>query len=1012
MLQFPLRTPLHAHQNQFFHKEVKMQDLPILPLNSGSRWLRWEPHVHAPGTLFNDQFKGNWDEYLKALEMASPPISAIAVTDYYLLDTYRSVMDYKAQGRLEDCDLIFPNVELRLDVGTAKSWVNIHLLVSPEEQNHADEIERFLSGLTFSAYKDEFRCFPADLIRLGRKANPSIEDDRTALKYGAEQFKVSFTELKKKYEANEWAQANVLIAIAVKQNDGTSALRDGADETLRLELERFAHIIFAGNPNQREFWLGRKALSAEAIKERYYGLKPCLHGCDAHSISKTALPDESRYSWIKGAPIFDSLRQACIDPEGRAFVGEDPPPSAMSSEIISRISINGSPWLKTPEIELNPGLIAIIGARGSGKTALADMVAAACDAHAGHITKQSFLLRARDHLEGASATVHWQNGDVDSRNLSTVQSECETFPRARYLSQQFVEKLCSADGMTDGLLSEVERVIYDSHSITEREGAVNFADLRELRSARYREARRREEESLSILSERINTEIEKRNLVTTYRTQVQEKEQLLKRLSEDRGKLVAKGAETRVLRLEELTKAAETVGGYVRYFTAQEKQILLMQDEVANVRTVIAPEDLREIKERHAASRIGAEEWTVFFRDYKGNVDEVLQTMLASAQKSKKSWRGALPSPKDDPLLSYIADGAEIGKQPLSLLEAEIERLQLHVSIDKETSTRFADASKKITLETELLRAINEKLKDYEGATTRLDALVQERDAAYQRVFAAILAEQKILAELYAPIKLRLEAASGTLKKLSFSISRTVDMDGWVAEGEALLNLTKKGPFRGRGSLKEIVTDFMKRPWLEGSEVDVLEAMRAFKTAYQEHLQAHSPVVSTDPAEYRRWAKKLAQWLYGTDHINVQYAVNYDEVDIQKLSPGTRGIVLLLLYLSLDSSDTRPLIIDQPEENLDPKSIHDDLVTLFLAAKSTRQVIMVTHNANLVINTDADQIIVASSGTHTHGELPPITYVSGGLENKEIRNLVCEILEGGDTAFKERARRLRVRLSR
>jgi predicted ATPase len=69
--------------------------------------------------------------------------------------------------------------------------------------------------------------------------------------------------------------------------------------------------------------------------------------------------------------------------------------------------------------------------------------------------------------------------------------------------------------------------------------------------------------------------------------------------------------------------------------------------------------------------------------------------------------------------------------------------------------------------------------------------------------------------------------------------------------------------------------------------------------------------------------------------------------------------VLLLLYLALDDSDDRPLIIDQPEENLDPKSVFDELVALFIAAKAKRQVIMVTHNANLVINTDADQIIVA-----------------------------------------------------
>jgi energy-coupling factor transporter ATP-binding protein EcfA2 len=126
------------------------------------------------------------------------------------------------------------------------------------------------------------------------------------------------------------------------------------------------------------------------------------------------------------------------------------------------------------------------------------------------------------------------------------------------------------------------------------------------------------------------------------------------------------------------------------------------------------------------------------------------------------------------------------------------------------------------------------------------------------------------------------------------------------------------------------------------------------------------------------------------------------------LSPGTRGIVLLLLYLAIDAEDDRPLIIDQPEENLDPQSIFQELVYRFRDAKKRRQIIIVTHNANLVVNTDADQVIVASCGPQRPGQLPLITYESGSLENSSIRKDVCDILEGGERAFKERARRLRV----
>lgn len=73
---------------------------------------------------------------------------------------------------------------------------------------------------------------------------------------------------------------------------------------------------------------------------------------------------------------------------------------------------------------------------------------------------------------------------------------------------------------------------------------------------------------------------------------------------------------------------------------------------------------------------------------------------------------------------------------------------------------------------------------------------------------------------------------------------------------------------------------------------------------------------------------------------------------------------------------------------------------------------MMTHNANLIINTDADQIIIATAGPHVSGDLPPIGYLSGGLERAGIRQAVCDILEDGEAAFRERARRLRVRLER
>nr|WP_232295791.1 AAA family ATPase [Pseudorhodobacter aquimaris] len=230
--------------------------------------------------------------------------------------------------------------------------------------------------------------------------------------------------------------------------------------------------------------------------------------------------------------------------------------------------------------------------------------------------------------------------------------------------------------------------------------------------------------------------------------------------------------------------------------------------------------------------------------------------------------------------------------------------------------------------------------------------------------------------------------------------------------GEQLFDLRQTGDFKGKGSIAQWANQHMRAAWEKGDVSAIGQALKLFTEAWQDDLTAVAKVPANDAPAYRRWLMRFAKWLFSTDHIQIEYSIDYEGTDISKLSPGTRGIVLLLLYLALDDTDHRPLIIDQPEENLDPKSIFDELVSLFISAKAKRQVIMVTHNANLVINTDADQIIVATAGTHSPGELPPITYVSGGLEDAGMRRQVCDILEGGEAAFKERARRLRVRLER
>ncbi len=970
----------------------------------------------------NNQFSGPtaWEDYLTALEQAAPTIEAIAVTDYYVTDTYEEVLRHRSAGRLPQTKLVFPNVELRLDVATAKGgFVNLHLFVSPEDPNHVEELRRLLSRLQFNVMQDRFDCTREDLIRLGKKADPNITDDRAALSYGANQFKVNFQKLREVFSESGWAKKNVLIAVAGGATDGTSGVREAADQTLRREIEGFAHVIFASSEAQREFWLGKRDLAPADIRARYGGLKPCLHGSDAHKLEDVATPFGNRFSWIKGALEFDALRQACIDPGGRAHVGAEPPASATPSQVIAQIEILDSPWAATPVIPLNPGLVAIIGARGSGKTALADMIAAGCDSitddswNADEWANPSFLVRARPLIGDGKVRVNWAAGEPSVRSLDGSDANGPfAYERVRYLSQQFVEELCSSSGLTDGLLREIERVIFEAHPDEERDGALDFEELLEQRATRHRLAREREAEAVSQISDRISTELEKEKLSATYEGQVAQKKKLIDAYTADRAKLVSAGSELRAQRHTDLAGAANQVRAKLRRFTGQRQTFLAMQDEVKDLRRNQAPETLRQAQARHPNSGMSDEQWAAFLLDYKGKVDDNLVDYVKWVDGKIAELKGIAP-PAGDPNKPYFADDTDLTTLSQAVLDAEMGRLEKLVSADKETQKRYTALSGSIATETAALQTLTDKLKDAQGAKDRARDLQNEREEAYGRAFDALVSEQSVLEELYAPLMARLAASSGTLKKLSFSVARIANVEQWAAEAEdGLIDLRKGGAFRGKGTLLQKANEVLKDAWETGDSAAVRTAMAEFRRLYQKDLLDHSPVAHTDQAEFRAWSKRFAQWLFSTDHISIRYGIDYDGVDIRKLSPGTRGIVLLLLYLALDDSDDRPLVIDQPEENLDPKSVFDELVHLFVEAKAHRQVIMVTHNANLVINTDADQIIIAESGPHPHGALPPITYTSGGLESASIRKAVCDILEGGEGAFQERARRLRVGLDR
>lgn len=153
---------------------------------------------------------------------------------------------------------------------------------------------------------------------------------------------------------------------------------------------------------------------------------------------------------------------------------------------------------------------------------------------------------------------------------------------------------------------------------------------------------------------------------------------------------------------------------------------------------------------------------------------------------------------------------------------------------------------------------------------------------------------------------------------------------------------------------------------------------------------------------------------------NIIYTIELDNDQIQTMSPGKKALVLLKLLINLADSDC-PILIDQPEDDLDNRSIYYELVGFLRQKKYDRQIIIVTHNANIVLGADSEEIIVANQrGANSPNETYRFEYRSGSIENnliiynddgsvrsgilnqKGIQGHICEILEGGKEAFNVR----------
>lgn len=956
----------------------------------GSEWRRWDPHVHTPDSALANQFS-TWDEYIDALETVGREVAALGVTDYCTIDGYKKVLEYRSCGRLQDFDFIFPNIEFRISPDVRGTGINIHILVDPQHPEHIEQIDRALRNLKFRYKGDPYACERSDLVRLAKAHDSTIQDEQAAFRQGVNLFKPSFDDFRRWYEEHGWLRTNSLIVLANSSNDGASGLsKDAGFSAVRDEMYCFSDLIFSATPNDRPYFLGEGSDTPEIVIAQKGSLKACIHGSDAHKESKLFNPTSQRYCWIQANPTFEGLRQLLHEPKDRVYIGPTPQQPINKNHIIESIEfINADKWFASPSILLNPGLVGIIGEKGTGKTALAEVIAYAAGAQIVDGSKSSFIQKAKRYLNGVQVRLNWANEHTSEAYLD--QRYVDRLPEVRYLSQDFVEELCSQDLTGESLIRQIEEVVFSYIDETERLDASSFADLRRLKTENLTERKNDVKVDISSLNreicdleDQIAERAEKvmqlnRNIenIAAINSQLSEMESAvnaeISQQAEQLTNLIQSKSDelSRInLRLNRLSTVRGKAQDFARSITSQFNELKVLLEEIG-----LSPEEVTAFKPNISNSR------ELPFERIATELEQNAKILRGDSENA--SGNGDSIADLNSKLATLREDLATDQKQRERLVQLQEQKRKLEA--DKQRLEREIDR-----IDTQLTASLGQKQED--------------RWSLYLSYFDTLSEEAKILEELYSPLeKIITDDPTGAKAGFELNVKQLVDQEAWIETGRALFDKRRSIPITDGNIVKGLYSSLFDQ-WGERNKAGIREGLEKLIQQFPDFPQGIDPLIVSHANRER-----VCEWLFSTDHVRLQYGLRYRGSDLTVLSPGTRGIVLLVLYLAMDRNDSRPLIIDQPEGNLDSSSIYESLVPFLRKAKQFRQVILVTHNPNLVVTTDADQVIVTTANREEGEPHPQITYTCGALEDAgeldAIRDQTVRLLEGGSTPFRMRESR-------
>ncbi len=997
--------------------------------NAGSEWGKWDLHIHTPASfhwygpalrsLDADARRTFWDSAFA--RMTESGVSVFAIQDYFTFAGYHSYRE--DADRTIQHPVVLPGIELRV-TAPADYRLNFHVIfdnILPK-----DRLEEFVHGLKIVG--TDRSPTPTNLVGFARGLDSGKikkagfqpddrDDEEKMLALGYRTVSVTFESVKQTL-AERFHRSEYVVVQPYDTSDGLDRLKWQKHMAADSERFKFTDIFETRNPDNVDLFLGKVTEKNASFIDDFIeclggGPKPVCSGSDAHRISHYGVFPNDRITWIRARPTFRGLIQCIAEPRLRTYIGTEPekltslkrnPTSyARSVRIYPKHQKHQDQlgWFNS-EVELNPGLVAIIGNKGGGKSALADVISRCGNAHRNGYAflNQNRFRKSPNPSQHFVAELNWYDGHTDSAVLSTDPGP-EDPERIHYLPQHYVERLCNeiAHG-SSSFEDEIKSVIFQHIEEVDRLGVDSLDALIEAKSFEYDNNTSQE---IAALDE-INQKISQLRRESSAENVAHLRHQKIEVVREIAALEKQRPNEVSVSTFDDSAGATSTVQVELEAARTDSRQISFEIDEAkkkqTNINILIATcykirdgireiesfskrklDDLRDLSKKTGVDLSGVVSVSVNYDVIDDRIRQLSTEKDALASLLDEENSGLIA--KKDQIEARIRQLQEELSEDARKMEDEVQALASWEARMAKLRGSDLEPGSEQWIRAKLEYATSGAQKDLQhGSELRFETLTE--------IHKGIKKKRDLLIHLFQPLQDLV--GSKELTELPIAFSAAISPIDFKLKFLSFINQRKRGHFSGVAEGGSAVdTLAMGVDWSSTKSVSV------FVQSVVDALAEGGSL--TDQLVSGRTAEELENFLFSLRYLDVRYTIRLNDKSIETMSPGERGALLLVFYLLLDPRK-QPLVIDQPEENLDNETIYRILVPCFQKARERRQVIIVTHSPNLAIASDADQVIRCKIDKENQNK---VTYESFAIEDPEGNINALNVLEGTWPAFRTRA---------